>query len=429
MRCCGRTSCWRWASRRCSSCWRCSATRRCGWRCLPTWVRACSSCSTACGCCGAETTAAARRRPRVNAINPSGQREPLPRGRVFAFQTGNEIGRGQHLANRADALSAAPDVLPGLGRAAAEVHLARVALGQMVRVQAGRHHRAAQVVAMHAGEQVAVDDVVAVAVDDHLLVLGARAGLVGGDEGRADVGQVGPHGLGGQDGIAGGDGARQRQRAVEPFADLLDQRERALHAGMAACTGGHGDQAVGALLDGLLRELVVDDVVQHDAAPAMHRLVDVLTRTEARDDDRHLVFGADLHVVLQPLIALVHDLVDRKRRRRPVRVGLVVGGQGLGDLGQPFVEQLGRARIERRHRSDDAGLALLDDELGVADDEQRRADGGQRQVLQDVGQGQGDVSVRKLRGSVRSRCRRRQRSLRAARPCGAGCARRRSAPS
>ena len=49
-RCCGRTSRWRWASRPCSWCSRCSATPRCGWRCSPTWAPACWSCSTACGC-------------------------------------------------------------------------------------------------------------------------------------------------------------------------------------------------------------------------------------------------------------------------------------------------------------------------------------------------------------------------------------------
>jgi hypothetical protein len=46
---------------------------------------------------------------------------------------------------------------------------------------------------VHAGEQVAVDDVVGIAVDDGLLV-GPRTGarLVRGDEGRADVGKSAP---------------------------------------------------------------------------------------------------------------------------------------------------------------------------------------------------------------------------------------------
>ena len=55
-------------------------------------------------------------------------------------------------------------------------------------------------------------------------------------------------------------------------------------------------------------------------------------------------------------------------------MALFVGRERLGDLGQPFVELRRGPRIERRHRADDAGLALRDHELGIADDEQRRAD-------------------------------------------------------
>ena len=222
---------------------------------------------------------------------------------------------------------------------------------------------------MHAGEKVAVDDVVRIAVHDGLLVGIGGARLVRGNEGRADVAKVRAHGLGRQHGIAAGDGAAQRHRAVEPLANLLNQRKRALHARMAACARGHGDQAIGALFDGLVRKLVVDDVVQHDAAPGVHGLVHVFACAQGRDDDRHLVFGADLHVVLQPVVALVHDLVDGKGRSGLVWVGFVVGRQGFGDFSQPFVQQLGGAGVERGHRTHHARLALLDHELGVADDE------------------------------------------------------------
>jgi hypothetical protein len=72
--------------------------------------------------------------------------------------------------NGADALAAAPDVLPGLGAnalaaapdvlpgglaaVAAEIHLASGRFGQVVRVHAGGAMLTAQVVAVHAGEQV-----------------------------------------------------------------------------------------------------------------------------------------------------------------------------------------------------------------------------------------------------------------------------------
>jgi hypothetical protein len=63
-------------------------------------------------------------------------------------------------------------------------------------------------------------------------------------------------------------------------------------------------------------------------------------------------------------------------------VRAVVRGQRLGDLGEPFVEQRGRARIERGHGANDARPALRNHELRVADDEQRRGDHRQRKALQ-----------------------------------------------
>jgi len=47
---------------------------------------------------------------------------------------------------------------------------------------------------------------------------------------------------------------------------------------VATRAGSHGDQAVSALLDRLVRELVVDDVVHHHAAIAVRGLVDFLAR-------------------------------------------------------------------------------------------------------------------------------------------------------
>ena len=235
---------------------------------------------------------------------------------------------------------------------------------------------------MHAGEQAAVDDVVRVAIDDGLLVGLAGTGFGGGNEGRTNVGKVGAHGQRCQHRIARGNGAAERNRAVKPLADFLHQRKRAFHTGVATGAGSHCHQPVGALFNRLVGKLVVDDVVQHHTAPAVHRLVQVFACAQAGDDQRHLVFGTDLHVVLQPVVGLVHDLVDGKRGRRCLGMRLVVRGQRLGDFGQPVVQLRGRAGIERGHRADDAGLALGNHQLRVADDEQRRSDDRQREILQ-----------------------------------------------
>src|SRR5699024_12020223 len=64
--------------------------------------------------------------------------------------------RGRLLrAQRPDALPRAPDVAPGLRlrvRVGAEVHLRWIGLGQTVRVEARGDDRAAQIVALDAGE-------------------------------------------------------------------------------------------------------------------------------------------------------------------------------------------------------------------------------------------------------------------------------------
>lgn len=54
----------------------------------------------------------------------------------------------------------------------------------------------------------------------------------------------------------------------------------------------------------------------------------------------------------------MHDLVHRERRRQPVGMRLVVGGEFFLDPRQPLVEQSRRTRIQRRKRSDDSRLAL-----------------------------------------------------------------------
>jgi hypothetical protein len=71
---------------------------------------------------------------------------------------------------------------------------------------------------------------------------------------------------------------------------------------------------------------------------------------QARDRDRDLVADADLDVVLEPVIRLVHDLVH-------------CVGRGIGacckrtfDLAQPIIERFLRPRVQRRERADDPAL-------------------------------------------------------------------------
>jgi hypothetical protein len=133
-------------------------------------------------------------------------------GVVLAAQARHQLAGGRDAVDRAQALAAAPDVLPRLGAgAAAEVHLRRVAARQRVGIEPGVGDRGPEVVAVHAGEQVGVDDVRGAAVDDRLLVRVDRVGLAGGDERRAHVREVRAHRLGGQHRAAGGDRPGQHQ--------------------------------------------------------------------------------------------------------------------------------------------------------------------------------------------------------------------------
>ena len=131
------------------------------------------------------------------------------------------------------------------------------------------------------------------------------------------------------------------------------------------------------------------------SVPAVaERLVDVLARAERGDRQRHLVLDADFDVVLEAVVGLVHDLVDRERRRRPFGMRFVVGGEFFLDAMQPFVEQLGRARVERRECTDDAGLALRDDQFRPRNDELRRADQRQAEFRPQLRGGHGRGGMR-----------------------------------
>ena len=98
------------------------------------------------------------------------------------------------------------------------------------------------------------------------------------------------------------------------------------------------DQSIGAFLDRFVCKDVVDDVMQYDAAPTVNGVIDICARAQTRDGDGYFVLGANLHVVFETVIALVHDLVDGKGGRRRLRVGPVMRCERFGDFRQPFIE-------------------------------------------------------------------------------------------
>src|SRR6185312_17506561 len=116
---------------------------------------------------------------------------------VFLLEPRDQFGRRQDLGDAADALAGAPDFLPGLWlgalarRVGTEAHFRGIGGRQIVGIHAGRDDRRLQIIAVYAGEQVGINDVFRGRGRDHLLVALHRIGFLGGDEGGADIGEVG----------------------------------------------------------------------------------------------------------------------------------------------------------------------------------------------------------------------------------------------
>jgi hypothetical protein len=150
---------------------------------------------------------------------------------------------------------------------------------------------------------------------------------------------------------------------------------------MAAGARRDRNEAVGALLDRLARKAIVDHVMHRNAAIGLHGFIDVLAGAERSDDDRCLPFHAKRDILLQAIVGLVDDLVDGEGRRRQVRIVAIPGGKRLDDAMQPFVQLRNGPSVQRGKRADNARLALRDDEIGIGDEEQRRADRRQPQTV------------------------------------------------
>lgn len=156
---------------------------------------------------------------------------------------------------------------------------------------------------------------------------------------------------------------------------------------MAAGPCRNRDQPVSALLDRLVGEAVVDHIMHGDPAPIAHRIENFGPGTQRGDDQGHLPFLASGQILHHPVVGLVDNLVDRERGCGAIRVCPIVGGQFLGDLVQPFIQQRLRARVQCREAADDPRLALRNHQFRAGDNEQRRSDQRQTQAIERGGKG------------------------------------------
>ena len=253
-------------------------------------------------------------------------------------------------------------------------------LGQVGRIEPDAADRFHHPVGRHARDIAGVDQVGRGLADQQLLVLVRRVGLLGGDEARAEIGQVRAQHLGRADHRARRDCARHDDGAIIDRPDARDQRQVADRARMAAAAGADAVQPVRPGRDGLLGEAQAGDVVEHLAAKAVH-VLDQFGRIAAdADDDLDAVFGAEGHVGLQLILRHSGRIVDRDRRDARLGNLAPMRRQRLGELDQPGLELLEGAGVLARQAADDPGLAGLAHERGACDQEHRGADRWQRQA-------------------------------------------------
>ena len=117
---------------------------------------------------------------------------------------------------------------------------------------------------------------------------------------------------------------------------------------MATRARTDSDDTVDTLLHRLLRVPQADDIVKYKSAIRMHRQYDFIGRPQAGNNNRHFVLDAGFHVCMQAAVALVHDLIDRKRHNRVAWMLFLILLQRVLDLHNPVVEQRLRSGIERR---------------------------------------------------------------------------------
>ena len=132
------------------------------------------------------------------------------------------------------------------------------------------------------------------------------------------------------------------------LADLLHQRERAQHAGMAARARAYRDDAVDALCRGLLGVPQIDDVMKYDAAITVHRATTSaggrrLVMTIGTRCLTHKPTSCSSRSLLACTIWFTANGATWDPGMRAPEFG-----QLSGDLGQPFIELRGRPGIQRR---------------------------------------------------------------------------------
>ena len=176
-----------------------------------------------------------------------------------------------------------------------------------------------------------------------------------GDQPGADQREIAAQYLGGVNVAAVGNRPGQPQGAVPELAHFGDEGERVVAAGMPARAVAHQHQAIDAGGHRLACEGRADDVGDHHAAIGVHGFKHALGAAQGRGHDGRLITTHQVKLGLEAVIGAVHDHVEHPWR--PLLATLPGQVTLAGDLLQPLLQLLDRARIGRGQAADDAGLA------------------------------------------------------------------------
>jgi hypothetical protein len=150
----------------------------------------------------------------------------------------------------------------------------------------------AQVVTVHAGKQVGIDDIPRSGFQYHLLVRGLSIGFLGGNKARAHIHHVHAQRLGGGDLLAFGYRPCQHQRAIVKLPDLRHKGERVEPSRMTACPMADQNQPIYPGIDGFSSVPQRGHVVKYQAAISVHLFDYPIGRMQAGDDQWHLELSA-----------------------------------------------------------------------------------------------------------------------------------------
>ena len=234
---------------------------------------------------------------------------------------------------------------------------------------------------MHASVKITVHDVVRVTLHDHFFIIINRARLISCNKRRPDISHICTHCLGRQHGTPGGYRAGQQQRPIKPFPNFLHHGKRTFHTCVSTGAGSDADQTISTLFNRLVGKHIVDDVVQYNAAPGLHCPIDILAGAKTGNNDGHFIFLTQLHIVIKPVVAAMHYLIDGKRSSRIVWIFFIVICQCFRDFRQPVFQLRCRPCIQSRHRPHYSRFALFDNQFRITDDKKWRPDNRKWQIL------------------------------------------------